>query len=109
MVGRQKRYEVLLIQGAERDPESIYDYIAEVDGKANADDMRSGYRCEWFNSRGAHWGTGGKEELDLAAAFKEKASAVEGEGYVRLGATLRDLAKGYEREAAREVSGDWPG
>jgi toxin ParE1/3/4 len=39
MVGRQKRYEVLLTQGAERDLESIYDYIAEVDGKANADDM----------------------------------------------------------------------
>lgn len=39
MVDRQKRYEVVLTLGAERDLESIYDYIAEVDGKANANDM----------------------------------------------------------------------
>lgn len=39
MVGRQKRYEVLLTQGAERDLESIYDYIAQFEGMANADDV----------------------------------------------------------------------
>ena len=32
-----ERYEVLLTEGAERDLESIYDYIAEVDCVANAD------------------------------------------------------------------------
>lgn len=31
------RYEVLLTAGAERDLEEIYDYITEVDSKANAD------------------------------------------------------------------------
>lgn len=35
MTGR--KYEVLLTEGAERDLESIYDYIAEFDCKANAD------------------------------------------------------------------------
>lgn len=35
MVGH--KYEVLLTQGAEQDLESIYDYIAEFDCKANAD------------------------------------------------------------------------
>ena len=35
MAGR--KYEVLLTEGAERDLESIYDYIAEFDCKANAD------------------------------------------------------------------------
>ena len=35
MVGR--KYEVLLTEGAEQDLESIYDYIAEFDCKANAD------------------------------------------------------------------------
>ena len=35
MAGR--KYEVLLTQGAEQDLESIYDYIAEFDCKANAD------------------------------------------------------------------------
>ena len=32
-----RRYEILLTEGAERDLESIYDYIAEFDCKANAD------------------------------------------------------------------------
>ena len=31
------KYEVLLTEGAEQDLESIYDYIAEFDCKANAD------------------------------------------------------------------------
>lgn len=35
MAGR--KYEVLLTAGAEQDLESIYDYIAEFDCKANAD------------------------------------------------------------------------
>ncbi len=86
----------------------IHKGAAEVLNEANAEEMRSGYRCEWFNSRGAHWGTGGKEELKLAEFFKEKAVTVETEGFIQLGATLRDLAKGYEREAARDVAGDWP-
>ena len=32
-----RKYAVLLTQGAEQDIESIYDYIAQFDGKANAD------------------------------------------------------------------------
>ncbi|MFN3752245.1 MAG: type II toxin-antitoxin system RelE/ParE family toxin [Thiobacillus sp.] len=35
MAGR--KYEILLTEGAEQDLESIYDYIAEFDCKANAD------------------------------------------------------------------------
>ncbi len=33
----RRKYEVLLTEGAEQDLESIYDYIAEFDCKANAD------------------------------------------------------------------------
>ena len=36
MVGKAKRYAVLLTQGAEQDLESIHDYIAEFDCIANA-------------------------------------------------------------------------
>lgn len=39
MTGRGRKYEVLLTAGAEQDLESIYDYIAEFDCKANADDV----------------------------------------------------------------------
>ncbi|HEU5081547.1 MAG TPA: hypothetical protein VFT72_20205 [Opitutaceae bacterium] len=82
----------------------IHKAAAEVLNAENADDARSGYSCEWFNSRGAHFGSGGQEELKLAAAFKQKASEVEAEGFVRLGTTLRELARDYERQAAREAS-----
>ena len=37
MVGKPTRYKVLLTQGAERDLESIHDYICEFDSVANAD------------------------------------------------------------------------
>lgn len=33
----ERKYDVLLTQGAEQDLESIYDHIAEFDCKANAD------------------------------------------------------------------------
>jgi len=36
MAGRPAQYEVVLTQGAEQDLESIYEYIAEFDGLANA-------------------------------------------------------------------------
>jgi len=36
MAGHQKRYEVLLTQGAEQDLESIHDYICQFDCVANA-------------------------------------------------------------------------
>lgn len=35
----ERKYEVLLTAGAEQDLESIYDYIAEFDCKANADNV----------------------------------------------------------------------
>ena len=40
MTGR--KYQVLLTEGAEQDLESIYDYIAEFDCKANADYVLDG-------------------------------------------------------------------
>lgn len=39
MADQPKRYEVLLTQGAERDLESIHDYIAEFDGIADANQV----------------------------------------------------------------------
>lgn len=39
MTGAPARFEVLLTQGAEQDLEAIYDYIAEFDCVANANDV----------------------------------------------------------------------
>jgi len=36
MAGKPSRYKVLLTEGAERDLEALYDYIAESDSVANA-------------------------------------------------------------------------
>jgi len=39
MTRKPSRYEVLLTHGAEQDLESLYDYIAEFDGVANANHL----------------------------------------------------------------------
>lgn len=57
MAGR--KYQVLLAQGAEQDLESIYDYIAEFDSKANADRvldrlLKVVESLSIFPERGAH-------------------------------------------------------
>jgi len=92
-----------VLMHAPADPSGLWIHkaVAAVLDAPNADEMRSGYRNEWFNVRGVYWDSGGKEELKLASTFKERAAAVENEGFIRLGTTLRDLAKGYERDAAR--------
>lgn len=98
-----------VLKYAPPDPSGLWIHkgAAEVLDKKNADEMRSGYRCEWFNTRGVHSPTGGKEELKLADTFKKRAAAVEAEGFIQLAATLRNLAKGYERDAERDASGSW--
>jgi hypothetical protein len=68
----------------------------------NAEDMRSGFRTELFNSRGVHWvDPTGKPEREFASKYRAQAEAVEGAGYHRLASTLRELAESYEREAER--------
>lgn len=71
----------------------------------DADDMRDGFRTELYNSRGVHWvDPTGKPERGFAAKYRTQAEAVEGAGYPRLAATLRELADTYEREAERVSS-----
>lgn len=73
----------------------------------DAGDMRTGFRTELYNSRGAHYvDPTGKPERDLAAKCRTQAEAVEQVGYHRLAATLRELAESYEREAESVSSKD---
>jgi hypothetical protein len=70
-----------------------------------AEDMRSGFRTELFNSRGVHWvDPTGRPERDLASRYRAQAEAVDGAGFHRLAATLRELVASYEREAERVSS-----
>ncbi len=66
----------------------------------DAEDMRSGFRTEIYNSRGVHWvDPTGAPERALATKYREQAEAVERAGYHRFATTLRELAASYEREA----------
>ena len=60
---------------------------------------RDGFRRALFNSRGAYYDSGGREEGELAAKYKKWANDVDDECYFRLATTLRELAQGYERDA----------
>ncbi|MDR1708876.1 MAG: type II toxin-antitoxin system RelE/ParE family toxin [Candidatus Accumulibacter sp.] len=59
MTGKSGRYAVVLTAGAERDVESIFDYIAESDGAASAGRvldrlMKTAESLEKFPERGSH-------------------------------------------------------
>lgn len=98
-----------VLKYAPADPSGLWIHkgAAEVLNQPQAEEMRSGYHSEWFNERGAHFDSRGAEELKLTECFKKLASEIETEGFMLLAATLRALAKGYERDAARDAAGDW--
>jgi hypothetical protein len=80
--------------------------IAKALDSKDAAQMRSGFMRGRINLRGAYWGTGGAEELRIAADYRAKAEALDNGGYPRFAGTVRDLAKSYEREARREAEED---
>lgn len=78
---------------------------AEVLNAKDAEDLRLGFHTEIINSRGVHWvDPEGKPERELANSWREKADQVELAGYPRLAFTLREVADGYDREAASIVA-----
>jgi hypothetical protein len=78
--------------------------VASALNARDAEEMRSGFRTEVFNSRGVHTvDPTGKPERDLAALWREKADALENSGFARFAFTLRELANSYDREAERII------
>ena len=78
---------------------------AEVLNAKDAEDLRLGFHTQIINSRGVHWvDPEGKPERELAHSWREKADQVELAGYPRLALTLREVADGYDREAASIVA-----
>jgi len=84
----------------------IHKGVAEMLNEKDVDAMRSAFTVELFNMRGTFWGSKGEQEKKLALSYREKAEAVEKEGYIRLAASLRGLADSYDRDAEREASRD---
>lgn len=77
--------------------------VAAVLNHREAQDLRDGFCTELFNSRGAFWGSGGREEKELADKFRRKAEEVESQGYHRLSSALKGVAKSYDRFAERQA------
>ncbi len=96
--------EVLLYCPADPQGLWIVQAAASALNAIDAEDMRSGFRTEVFNSRGVHSvDPTGKPERELAAQWRKKANAVDNEGFARFAATLRGLSDSYDREAERII------
>jgi hypothetical protein len=80
--------------------------VAEALNAKDAEKLRSGFTTELFNIRGVFTFTSGAAEKQLAREYKEKAEALEQKGYHRFAASIKQLAKSYERDAAREAKRD---
>jgi hypothetical protein len=75
---------------------------ASVLNELRYDAVRRGFTSKAFNSRGVHTvDTTGGDDMKIADKWKEKAAAVEKEGFHRFAADLREFAKSYERDAER--------
>jgi len=76
-----------------------------LDSKDNPE-FRRGLSIRIFNSRGVHGFSGGKDEIELAEKWEKIATKAENKGFIRLGATLRGLGKGYREDAKRSIDED---
>jgi hypothetical protein len=86
----------------------IHRSIAKALNAKDSGELRSGFTCELFNMRGAHFTTRtGIEEKEIAARYQEKAESLEQNGFHRFAAAIRDLANSYERDAERITSKDF--
>jgi hypothetical protein len=89
------------------DPQGLWinQSVANALNAKDAEDMRSGFNSEAFNSRGVHWiDPTGKPEKELAKQYRNKAESVENAGYQRFSSILRKLADEYERDAERIIA-----
>ena len=68
--------------------------------------MRDGFTTKLFNQRGVHGFSAGKNELKIANFNHERADALDLNGYSRFATTMRDFAKRYKRDAARDAARD---
>ena len=80
----------------------IHSVIAEELNGKDVESMREGYSTGTFNARGVHTiDPTGAPEIELSEKYLSQAEAAEAAGFIRLAATLKDLAKDYERNAER--------
>ncbi|MBU4312325.1 MAG: hypothetical protein KJ706_06380 [Candidatus Omnitrophica bacterium] len=88
------------------DPDGLWIHhsVAEILNNKDAVRMRSGFTMKLFNMRGVHGFSAGKEERELSVRNRQKAEALEHNGYHRFATSMREFAERYEREAERKRS-----
>lgn len=84
----------------------IHHMVAKAINARDASKMRPAFITALRNQRGVFRLTEGKDELELAETYRQKAEALETEGYSRFATAMRELADWYERDAKREASRD---
>ena len=92
---------------APSDPDGLWIHkaVAEVLNDKESENIRNGFSTEIFNSRGVHWiDPSGKPEQELAEQWRQRATEVENDGYVRFASILKEVARSYDREAERVIS-----
>ncbi|MBY3359310.1 hypothetical protein HFN97_15875 [Rhizobium laguerreae] len=99
-IGLSKLGQVLIHVPADRSGFWIDRAVAAELDASEYDPLRSGYRTGLFNARGAHWvDPTGAPERALADKYRLQAEVAELEGFIRLAACVRTLAKDYEQQA----------
>ena len=83
----------------------LHHSVAAVLNARDADDIRTGFQIEVFNSRGVYWvDPEGRAERELVENYRRQADEVEAHGYQRLASALREVAASYDRQAERQAS-----
>lgn len=84
----------------------IHSAVAATLNFRDTGEMRSGFTTQLFNDRGVHGFSHGEEERKLASENREKAEALDSEGYTRFATAMREFAEDYEQQAEREANRD---
>ncbi len=84
----------------------IHKAVAEALNFRETSEMRSGYTIQLFNNRGIFSFTHGQTERKIASEYREKADALDLEGYTRFASAMRELAEQYEHQAKHDANRD---
>jgi len=94
-----------LLTHAPTDPDGLWIHktVAKALNDRTVQPMRSGFTMALFNQRGVYDFSAGEEERTIAKENRQKAEALEHEGFSRFATAMRDFAGRYERQAEREA------
>lgn len=84
------------------DPSGLWLHKASADilNAKDANHVRNGYASAMFGSRGVYFPDAeGRAEREFASLYRKQAEDLELAGYHRLAETIKEVAKGYDRQA----------